>query len=38
VGGELAGIVGLILAVPVFAVLKVIVQHFFAYYIKRRTD
>lgn len=28
VGGELAGIVGLILAVPVFAVMKVIVQHF----------
>ncbi|WP_342552464.1 AI-2E family transporter [Paenibacillus sp. FSL R7-0652] len=38
VGGELAGVVGLILAVPVFAVLKVIVQHFFAYYIKRRTE
>lgn len=28
VGGELAGIVGLIVAVPVFAVMKVIVQHF----------
>lgn len=28
VGGELAGIVGLILAVPVFAIMKVIVQHF----------
>lgn len=28
VGGELAGIVGLILAVPVFAVIKVIAQHF----------
>ncbi|GAF06845.1 membrane protein [Paenibacillus pini JCM 16418] len=36
VGGELAGIIGLILAVPVFAVFKVIVQHFFAYYIKRK--
>ncbi|WP_454192251.1 AI-2E family transporter [Paenibacillus sp. Marseille-Q7038] len=37
VGGELAGIVGLILAVPVFAVLKVVCQHFFLYYIKRKT-
>ncbi|WP_373558067.1 AI-2E family transporter [Paenibacillus sp. XY044] len=37
VGGEIAGIVGLILAVPLFAVLKVIIQHFFAYYIKRKT-
>ncbi|GIO69091.1 AI-2E family transporter [Paenibacillus sp. FSL M7-1455] len=37
VGGEMAGIVGLILAVPVFAVLKVLLQHFFAYYIKRKT-
>ena len=34
-GGQLAGAVGLILAVPVFAVLKVLVQHFFAYYMKR---
>ncbi|CDN42409.1 UPF0118 membrane protein YrrI [Paenibacillus sp. P22] len=37
VGGELAGIVGMILAVPVFAALKVILQHLFAYYIRRRT-
>ena len=37
VGGKLAGIVGLIVAVPVFAVLKVILQHVFAYYIKRKT-
>lgn len=37
VGGELAGVVGLILAVPFFAALKVIVQHLFAYYIRRRT-
>ena len=37
VGGEIAGIVGLILAVPLFAVLKVIIQHFFAYYVKRKT-
>ncbi|MCZ8514648.1 AI-2E family transporter [Paenibacillus filicis] len=36
VGGELAGIIGLILAVPFFAVLKVIVQHVFMYYIHRR--
>ncbi|WP_127529661.1 AI-2E family transporter [Paenibacillus kobensis] len=37
VGGELAGIAGMILAVPIFAVLKVIVQHIFAYYVRRRT-
>lgn len=36
VGGELAGIVGLILAVPIFAVCKVIVQHMFAYYVRRK--
>lgn len=36
VGGELAGIPGLILAVPCFAVLKVIVQHFFIYYVQRK--
>lgn len=36
VGGELAGIVGLILAVPCFAVLKVIIQHIFIYYVHRR--
>jgi predicted PurR-regulated permease PerM len=32
VGGELAGIIGLILAVPFFAVMKVIYQHLSAYY------
>ncbi|WNQ13022.1 AI-2E family transporter [Paenibacillus aurantius] len=37
VGGEFAGVVGLILAVPFFAVLKVLVQHFYGYYIHRRT-
>ncbi|MEF3303104.1 AI-2E family transporter [Paenibacillus sp. GYB003] len=36
VGGELAGIIGLILAVPLFAVLKVIVQHIYIYYVHRR--
>lgn len=35
IGGELAGIVGLILAVPVYAALKVVAQHVFAYYLKR---
>ena len=34
-GGELAGVVGLILAVPVYAALKVVAQHVFAYYLKR---
>jgi predicted PurR-regulated permease PerM len=37
VGGELAGIAGMILAVPIFAALKVIVQHIFAYYVRRKT-
>jgi predicted PurR-regulated permease PerM len=37
VGGEIAGVIGLILAVPLFAVMKVILQHFFAYYVKRKT-
>ncbi len=36
VGGELAGIIGLILAVPFFAVMKVIVQHIFIYYVHRK--
>lgn len=35
VGGELAGVIGLILAVPFFAVMKVIVQHVYRYYIER---
>jgi len=37
VGGELAGIVGLILAVPFFAVMKVIIQHIFLYYVRKPT-
>ena len=37
IGGELAGIIGLILAVPFYAVLKVIVQHVLNYYIQRKT-
>jgi predicted PurR-regulated permease PerM len=36
VGGEVAGIIGLILAVPLFAVMKVILQHIFQYYVHRR--
>ena len=36
VGGEVAGIVGLILAVPLFAAGKVVLQHFLAYYMKRK--
>jgi predicted PurR-regulated permease PerM len=37
VGGELAGVVGMILAVPLYAALRVVVQHVFAYYIRRKT-
>ncbi|WP_128896534.1 AI-2E family transporter [Longirhabdus pacifica] len=37
VGGQLAGIVGLILAVPFFAAMKVVVHHFAIYIIHRRT-
>ncbi|GIQ70113.1 UPF0118 membrane protein YrrI [Xylanibacillus composti] len=37
VGGELAGIPGLILAVPLFAVMKVIIQHVTSYYSRNRT-
>ncbi|MFD2612625.1 AI-2E family transporter [Paenibacillus gansuensis] len=37
VGGEVAGVIGLILAVPFFAAMKVVVQHIFAYYIRRNT-
>lgn len=36
VGGELAGVIGLILAVPVFAVLKVFVQHAKAFYTEQK--
>ena len=36
VGGEIAGMIGLILAVPFFAAGKVVIQHFMAYLIKRR--
>ena len=35
VGGEVAGIVGLILAVPIFAIFKVIIQHLTLYYANR---
>jgi predicted PurR-regulated permease PerM len=38
VGGELAGIAGMILAVPFFAAGKVVLQHLFAYYIRRKTN
>jgi predicted PurR-regulated permease PerM len=37
VGGELGGIIGLILAVPLFAVLKVVIQHVALHYVQRRT-
>jgi len=36
-GGEIAGLIGMILAVPAFAAAKVVLQHLFAYYIRRRT-
>lgn len=36
IGGEVAGVLGLILAVPFFAALKVVVQHVFLYYVHRR--
>lgn len=36
VGGELSGIVGMILAVPILAVLKVLAQHLMAYYVQRK--
>lgn len=35
VGGEVAGVVGLILAVPFFAVIKVVFQHLYLYYLNR---
>ncbi len=37
VGEQLAGIVGMILAVPVFAALKVVLSHVFTYYVRRKT-
>jgi len=37
VGGELAGVVGMILAVPFYAAMRVVVQHLAAYYIHRKT-
>lgn len=37
VGGEIGGIPGLVLAVPFFAVGKVVIQHFYAYYVRRKT-
>ncbi|MEO3947087.1 AI-2E family transporter [Gorillibacterium sp. CAU 1737] len=36
-GGEVAGVIGLILAVPFYAAGKVVVQHLFRYYIRRKT-
>lgn len=36
VGGEIGGVVGLILAVPVFAAGKVVLQHLITYYIRRK--
>jgi predicted PurR-regulated permease PerM len=36
VGGEIAGMIGLILAVPFFAAGKVVIQHILAYYIRRK--
>ncbi len=36
VGGEVAGIVGLILAVPFFAVVKVVFQHLYLYFMNRK--
>ncbi|RAL25767.1 AI-2E family transporter [Thermoflavimicrobium daqui] len=38
VGGEIGGVMGLILAVPVFAVGKVIFEHLISYYIQHRTS
>ncbi|MCF6093991.1 AI-2E family transporter [Microaerobacter geothermalis] len=35
VGGEMGGVIGLILAVPIFVVSKVIVQHLFIHVVKR---
>lgn len=35
VGGEVAGMLGLILAVPIFAAFKVVLQHLLIYYMKR---
>lgn len=37
VGGEVAGVIGMILAVPFVAVMKVVLQHVSGYWIKRRT-
>jgi len=37
IGGQLAGVVGMILAVPFYAAMKVVVQHLAAYYIRRKT-
>lgn len=36
VGGELAGVIGMVIAVPIFATVKVIIQHVFAYYVRRK--
>ncbi|SFX46408.1 Predicted PurR-regulated permease PerM [Thermoactinomyces sp. DSM 45891] len=38
VGDELGGLIGLILAVPVFAVGKVVIEHVLEHYIQRKTE
>lgn len=35
-GAQIAGVVGMILSVPIFAACKVIFQHIFAYYVRRK--
>ena len=35
-GSQIAGVVGMILSVPIFAACKVIFQHIFAYYVRRK--
>lgn len=35
-GAQIAGLVGMILSVPIFAACKVIFQHIFAYYVRRK--
>jgi predicted PurR-regulated permease PerM len=37
VGGEAGGVFGMILAVPFFAVVKVVLHHLLSYYIRRKT-
>lgn len=37
VGGQVAGVLGMILAVPIYAALKVVLQHIFGYYVRKKT-